>query len=57
MTSIPVVISRICVMVGRISALSVSRSRLRGVRVVWGDIYESNRTSVKSEYSYDQYHW
>lgn len=57
MTSAPVVITRIWVLRGSTTELSVSNKRANNLESSLGTIYESNSRFGKSEYSYDQYHW
>jgi hypothetical protein len=49
---------RICEFIGTTVRLSTSNRRIKdGPPSIEGVIYESNSILLKSEYSYDQYHW
>lgn len=57
-TSVAVTIIRICDLNGITVRLSTSRRRKVDLLfIIVGIIYESNSMFLKSEYSYDQYHW
>lgn len=57
-TSVDVTIIRIWLFIGRIIRLSTSNKRkLFELRFFISIIYELNSISLKSEYSYLQYHW
>jgi len=57
MTSAAVIRNRVLILKGITSRLSTSSSRNEdGSISIWGIIKESN-LSLKSAYSYDQYHW